>query len=48
MTNCYLLSDGFCDSEIVIIANIVVISSVGIKRIVCTEGMIYSQCSFTI
>ena len=33
MTNCYLLSEGFVN---VIIKNFVVVSSVGIKSVVCT------------
>ena len=36
VTNCYLLSEGFV-TEIVIITNFVVVSSVVIKRVVCTK-----------
>ena len=36
MINCYLWSDDFV-SEIVIITNFVVVSSVDIKRVVCTK-----------
>ena len=35
MTECYLLSEMFRDSQIVIITNFIVVSSVGIKRAVC-------------
>ena len=35
MTNCYPLKRRFRDSQTVIITNSVVISSVGIKRVVC-------------
>ena len=35
MTNCYLLSVGFVTVKLVIITNFVVVSSVGIKRVVC-------------
>ena len=34
MTNCYRLNEGFV-SQIVIIRNFVVVSSVGIMRVVC-------------
>ena len=36
MANCYLLSEGFV-SQIAIITNLVVVSSVGIKRVDCTS-----------
>ena len=36
MTNYYLLSEGFCDSQIVILRNFVFVSCM--KRVVCTKN----------
>ena len=35
MTNCYLLSNGFVSQ--IVITNIVVVSSAGVKRVVCNN-----------
>ena len=37
VTNCYLIKRRFRDSKIVFITNFVVVSSVGIKSVVCTH-----------
>ena len=51
MTNCYLLIERFRDSQIVIITSFFVVSSVGIKRIVCisedTQETPHSQNSLS-
>ena len=35
MTNCYTAKAKVCDSQIVVLTNFIVVSSVGIKRVVC-------------